>query len=103
VGPGRLSRVTLAPTRFRWRARSAATLRLSLSRPTRVAFTVTRSGRARALRTVARNFPSGETALALKSLLPRTLKPGLYVVAARGQLRGNVAHRAFRVLKPTRR
>ena len=103
VAPGRLSRVTLAPTRFRWRARSAATLRLSLSRPTRVTFTVTRSGRARALRTVARDLPSGETALALKSLLPRRLKPDLYVVAARGQLRGNVAHRAFRVLKPTRR
>jgi Tol biopolymer transport system component len=103
VGPGRLSRVTLAPTRFRWRARSAATLRLSLSRPTRVTFSVNRSGRAKALRTVARDLPSGETTLALTSLLPRTLTPGGYVVTARGELRGNVAHRAFRVLKTTRR
>jgi hypothetical protein len=101
VGPGRLSRVALAPTRFRWRARSAATLSLSLSRPTRVTFSVTRSGREKTLRAVARDLPRGDTALALKSLLPRTLKPGVYVVTARGQIRGNVAHRAFRVLKPT--
>lgn len=102
-GPGRLSRVALAPDRFTWRARTAATLRLSLSRPTRVTFAVTRSGGTKALRTVVLDLPTGETLLALKKLMPRTLKPGRYVVSARGPLRGNVANRAFRVLRPARR
>jgi hypothetical protein len=103
AGLGRLSRVELAPGRFTWRARRAATLRLSLSRPARVTFTVTRAGRTKALRTVVLDLPKGETRLALKPLLPRALKPGRYVVSARGPLRGNVANRAFRVLRPARR
>ena len=78
------------------------TLHLSLSRPTPVTFAVTRAGRTNTLRTVARDLPAGQSALALKRLLPRKLKPGRYAVSARSPLRGNVAHRAFRVLRPSR-
>lgn len=97
--PGRVSRVTLTPARFTWKARATAKLSLSLSRPARVTFTVKRAGRVKRLRTVALDLPAGKSTFPLKRFLPRKLKPARYVVTTRGPLRGNVANRAFRVLK----